>query len=101
MNEAEPDVTDMLTVIILIQGIPAYTLFDTGSSISFVATSFISEHHLPVEPYTSAMIIETPTGTTTTSQWVKSAKITLSKSDFEANFFVLNLTEYDIIIGMY
>jgi len=46
------------------------------------------------------MRIETPTGATTTSQWVQSAKLTLSKYDFEANLFALHLTEYDAIIGM-
>jgi hypothetical protein len=41
---------------------PATVLFDSGASYSFIASSFVAKHNLPVENMKHTMLVSSPGG---------------------------------------
>jgi hypothetical protein len=48
--EAIQDVPDVAVGMFLVESHPAKVLFDTGVTHSFVTTSWVEAHNIPVEP---------------------------------------------------
>jgi hypothetical protein len=48
--EAIQDAQDVAVVMFPVESYPAKVLFDTGDTHSFVSTSWVEAHNIPVEP---------------------------------------------------
>ncbi|XP_074283118.1 uncharacterized protein LOC141607662 [Silene latifolia] len=95
--EAHPDViTGMFTV----SDIPAYILFDTGASLSFISASFAKKAAL-VSHSAETTPISLPSGEVVSCSTVfKDVPIFIAGSILPATLICFSLAEFDIILGM-
>jgi hypothetical protein len=56
--EAIQDAQDVAVGIFLVESYPAKVLFDTGATHSFVSTSWVEAHNIPIEPMIPPLIIQ-------------------------------------------
>ncbi|GFS38040.1 hypothetical protein Acr_00g0055310 [Actinidia rufa] len=79
----------------------ARVLIDTGASHSFIASSFALALGLKVEVLDSVLMLDTPVGGRTTLKRVcRSCEIEIGDRRFVLDFIVLDMTSFDVIIGM-
>ncbi|XP_074318220.1 uncharacterized protein LOC141655015 [Silene latifolia] len=95
--EAHPDV---LTGTFLANSTPAFVIFDTGASLSFISTSFVSKTQLiPSAPITTT--ISLPTGEIIPCSTVfRDVPISIGGTNFTADLISFKLSGFDIILGM-
>ncbi|XP_074314735.1 uncharacterized protein LOC141649971 [Silene latifolia] len=95
--EAHPDViAGMFTV----SDIPAYILFDTGASLSFISVSFAKKAAL-VSHSAETTPISLPSGEVVSCSTVfKDVPISIVGSILPATLISFSLAEFDIILGM-
>ncbi|KAL2938982.1 Transposon Ty3-I Gag-Pol polyprotein [Bienertia sinuspersici] len=101
MNRAEAENNpDVITGTFLIQSNPAYLLFDSGASHSFIASTFVNKIGLkPSNTLHTQVTI--PTGSIIPcSKLYENVSIEIAGSVLCANFVEFNLTEFDAILGM-
>jgi hypothetical protein len=79
---------------------PATVLFDLGSSHSFISSSFVAKHHLPITIVKHTMLVSSPRGEMRTKHICPAVSITIRGVDFLANLIVLDSKVIDIILGM-
>jgi hypothetical protein len=79
---------------------PATILFDSGASHSFISSSFVVKHHLPITITKQTMLVSSPRGEMRTKHICPAISITISGVDFLANLIVLDSMGIDIILGM-
>jgi hypothetical protein len=79
---------------------PATVLFDSGASHSFISSSFVVEHQLPITIMKQTMLVSSPGGEMRTKYICLSISITIRGVDFLANLIVLDSKGIDIILGM-
>jgi hypothetical protein len=79
---------------------PATILFDSGASHSFISSSFVVKHHLPITITKQTMLVSSPRGEMRTKHICPAISITISGVDFLANHIVLDSMGIDIILGM-
>ena len=80
----------------------ARILFDTGSSFSFISESFAAE--IGIKPTRLAFYLDvvTPLGEhNLVWKFFRSIGVKLREMDFEASLIVMDIREYDVILGMY
>ena len=97
----QPEEHETMTGMLPVFNIPAYVLFDTGASHSFMSSSF--RRQLRLECFSSGEELEVsiPSGNTiNTSNIVRGIKLTLSGRKMEAYLYVLWMKEFDVILGM-
>jgi hypothetical protein len=80
----------------------ANVLFDTGATHSFVTTSWVESHNIPVAPMYPPMRISSIGGRTQTDRFCPSAKVQIRGIDFPADLIVMGnqYTTIDVILGM-
>ena len=79
----------------------AIVLFDSGATHSFVATSFVKAHQLQVEESDRGWYITIPTGVNQVATWsCKRCPIFLGHLILPTDLIVLDMKEFDIILGM-
>ncbi|GFS44985.1 hypothetical protein Acr_00g0093390 [Actinidia rufa] len=79
----------------------ARVLINTGASHSFIASSFALALGFKVEVLDSVLMLDTPVGGRTTLRRVyKSCEIEIGDKCFVFDFIVLDMTSFDVIIGM-
>jgi hypothetical protein len=79
---------------------PTTVLFDSGASHSFISSSFVAKHHLPITIMKHTMLVSSPGGEMRTKHICPAGSITIRGVDFLANFIVLDSKGIDIILGM-
>ena len=79
----------------------ALILFDSGASHSFVSSSFVKAHDMKMNVGTHEWHVRIPTGETQVSRAVcKRCPLTLSYLKMPADLLVMEMNDFDIILGM-
>jgi hypothetical protein len=79
---------------------PATVLFDSGASHSFIESSFVVKHHLPITIMKHTMLVSSLGGEMRTKHICPVVSITIRGVDFLANLIFLDSRSIDIILGM-
>ena len=91
---------DVVGVIPLFSG-HALILFDSGASHSFVSSSFVKAHDMKMDVGTHEWHVRIPTRETQVSRAVcKRCPLTLSYLKMPADLVVMEINNFDIILGM-
>jgi hypothetical protein len=78
----------------------AIVLFDSVASHSFISSSFLVRHQLPITIMKQTMLVSSPGGEMRIKYICPAISITIRGVDFLANLIVLDSKGIDIILGM-
>jgi hypothetical protein len=95
-QEAPDVVIDMFSV----NDASTVMLFDSGASHSFISTTYIGKHNLPLALLKCQMIVSSPGGDMPARQLCPKVNLKIRGVDFVANLIVLESKGIDIILGM-
>jgi hypothetical protein len=98
-DEAQQD-SDVVLGMFLASSHPATILFDSGASQSFVSSSFVVKHSLPIATMKHTMLVSSPGGEMRTKHICPAVSITIWGVDFPSNLILLDSKCIDIILGM-
>jgi hypothetical protein len=79
---------------------PVIVLFDSGASHSFISSSFVVKHQLPITIMKQTMLVSSHGGEMRTKHICPAISITIRGVDFLANLIVLDSKGMDIILAM-
>jgi hypothetical protein len=79
---------------------PATILFDSGASHSFITSSFVGKHILPIANMKHTMLVSSPGGEMRTKLICPAVSISIRGVDFPSNLILLDSKGIDIILGM-
>jgi hypothetical protein len=92
---------DVVLGMFLASSHPATILFDSGASHSFISSSFIMKHNLPIATMKHTMLVSPPRGEIRTKHICLAVSITIRGVDFPSNLILLDSKGIDIILRMY
>ncbi|KAL0537454.1 hypothetical protein IC582_026432 [Cucumis melo] len=99
-TEAEKAGT-VVTGTLPVLGHYALVLFDSGSSHSFISSTFVLHARLEVEPLHHVLSVSTPSGGCMLSkERVKACQIEIAGHVIEVTLIVLDMLDFDVILGM-
>jgi hypothetical protein len=78
----------------------ATVLFDSDASHSFISSSFVAKHNLPIAKMKHTMLVSSPGGEMRTKHICPAVSITVRGVDFPSNIILLDSKGIDIIHGM-
>ena len=79
----------------------ARVLFDSGSSFSFISESFVAEIGIKPARLAFHLDVVTPSGEhSLVWKYLRSNDVKLGEMDFNANLLIMDMQEYDVILGM-
>jgi hypothetical protein len=99
-TEEAQQAQDVVLGMFLASSHPATVLFDSGASHSFISSSFVVRHQLPITIMKQTMLVSSPGGELRTRHICPAISITIRGVDFLANLIVLDSKGIDIILGM-
>ena len=100
LGEAQAD-SDTVTCIMIVFGIPARILFNTGSSQSFVSTTFALHANRELVPLKNKLVVNTPLGEQILRTSVfKGCEVVVEGVVLKANLIPLEMTDFDVILGI-
>jgi hypothetical protein len=99
-TEEAQQAQDMVLGMFLASSHPAKVLFDSGASHSFISSSFVVRHQLPIIIMKQTMLVSLPGGEMRMKYICPAISITIRVVDFLANLIVLDSKGIDIILGM-
>ena len=79
---------------------PATVLFDSGASHSFISSTFVAKHHLPITIMKHTMLVSSTRDEMRTKHICPVVSIIIRGIDFMANLIILDSKGIDIILGM-
>jgi hypothetical protein len=91
---------DVVLGMFLASSHPATILFDSGASHSFISSSFVAKHCLPIAIMKHIMLVSSPGGEMRTNHICPVVSITIRGVDFPSNLIILDSKGIDIILGM-
>jgi hypothetical protein len=100
-TEEAKQAQDVVLGMFLASSHPTTALFDSGASHSFISSSFVVKHQLPITIMKQTMLVNSPGGEMRTKHICPTISITIWGVDFLANLIVLDSKGIDIILGMY
>ena len=83
-----------------LNSIPAFVLFDTGASHSFISRAFVERNELPVETIGCPIKVSSPGGEMIVNSGCHDLVIEFGKYKFPVNLIILNSQGLDVILGM-
>jgi hypothetical protein len=75
-------------------------LFDTGATHSFVSTSWVEAHNIPVEPMIPPIRVNSVGGKVQLDKMCSNLRIQIRGIIFPANLVVMGTQGLDVILGM-
>jgi hypothetical protein len=99
-TEEAQQAQDVVLGMFLASSHPATVLFDSRASHSFISSSFVVRHQLPITIMRQTMLVNSPGGKMRTKHICLAISITIRGLDFLANLIVLDSKGIDIILGM-
>jgi hypothetical protein len=99
-NEAQ-QAQDGVLGMFLISSHLATILFDSGATHSFISSSFVVKHSLPIATLKHTMLVSSPRGEMRTMLICPAISISIRGVDFSLNLILLDSKGIDIILGMY
>jgi hypothetical protein len=94
------DAPDVAVGMIPIESHPAKVLFDTGVTHSFVSTSWVEAHNIPVELKIPPLRVNSVGGKVHSDNMCPNLNIEIREIDFPANLVVMGTLGLDVILGM-
>jgi hypothetical protein len=91
---------DIVLGMFLVSSHPATILFDSGASHSFISSSFVAKHSLPMATMKCTMLVSSPGGEMRTKHICPAVSITMRGVDFPSNLILLDSKGIEIILGM-
>jgi hypothetical protein len=91
---------DVVLGMFLTSSHTATILFNFGVSHSFVSSSFVAKHTLPIATMKHTMLVSSPGGEMRTKHICPSVSITIRRVDFPSNLILLDSKGINIILGM-
>ncbi|XP_022860578.1 uncharacterized protein LOC111381088, partial [Olea europaea var. sylvestris] len=99
-HEAEQD-QNVIAGILLLSNVPAYVLFDSGATNSFISASFVARSNFACVRTNNELEVSIPLGKTLcTYQMTKSMKLEIDGKILEADLYLLETNDFDAILGM-
>ncbi|XP_043710382.1 uncharacterized protein LOC122659321 [Telopea speciosissima] len=96
--QADPSV---ITGMIFVYSQPAYVLFDSGVSHSFVSPLFAKKMPIRPKPMAQNLIVSMPTGSKVKLNMIyDTCPIRVCDHRLKASLIVLNMKDFDVILGM-
>jgi hypothetical protein len=99
-NDEAQQAQDVVLGMFLASSHPATILFDSGASHSFISSSFVVKHSLPIATMKHTMLVSSPGGEMRTKHICLVVSITIRGADFPSNLILLDSKGIDIILGM-
>jgi hypothetical protein len=99
-TEEAQQAQDVILGMFLASSHPATVLFDSGASHSFISSSFVVKHQLPITIMKQIMLVSSPGGEMRTKHICPAISITIREVDFLPNLIVLDSKGIDIILGL-
>jgi hypothetical protein len=91
---------DIVLGMFLTSSHPATILFDSGASHSFISSSFVMKHNLPIATMKHTMLVSSPRGEMRTKHICPAVSIIIRGVDFPSNLILLDSKGIDIILVM-
>jgi hypothetical protein len=98
--EAIQDAQDVAVGMFPVKSYPAKVLFDTGATHSFVSTSWIESHNIPIEPMIPPLRVNSVRGKVQSDRIYPNLRIEIRWIDFPASIVVMGTQGLDVILGM-
>jgi hypothetical protein len=98
-NEAQ-QAQDVVLGMFLASSHPATILFDSEESHSFISSSFVVKHSLPIATMKHTMLVSSLGGEMRTNHICPAVSITIRGVDFPSNLILLDSQGIYIILGM-
>jgi hypothetical protein len=98
-DEAQQD-QDVVLAMFLTSSHPATILFYSEASHSFISSSFVVKHSLPIATMKYTMLVSSPGGEMRTKHICPGVSIIIRGVDFPSNLILLDSKGIDIILGM-
>jgi hypothetical protein len=98
--EEAREASDMVIGMFFINDTSAVVLFDSGASHSFISTTYVEKHNLPIALLRCQIIVSSPGGDMPTRQLCPKVNHKIRGVDFVGNFIVLQSKGIDVILGM-
>jgi hypothetical protein len=92
---------DVVLGMFLASSHPATVVFDSRAWHSFITSSFVVKHNLPIANMKHTMLVSSPGGEMRTKHKCLAVSISIRAVDFPLNLILLDSKGKDIILGMY
>jgi hypothetical protein len=99
-SEEAQQAPDIVLGMFLSSSHPATILFDSRASHSFISSSFVAKHSLPITTMKHTMLVSSPGGEMRTKHICPAVSISIMGVDFSSNLILLDSKGIDIILGM-
>jgi hypothetical protein len=99
-TEEAQQAQDVVLGMFLVSSHPATILFDLGASQSFMSSSFVVKHHLPIAIMKQTILVSSPGGEMRTKHICLVISITIRWVDFLVNLIAVDSKGIDIILDM-
>jgi hypothetical protein len=99
-SEEAQQAPDIVLGMFLASSHPATILFDSGASHSFISSSFVAKHSMPIATMKHIMLVSSPGGEMRTKHICPAVSISIRGVDFPSNLILLDSKGIDIILGM-
>ena len=100
-QQAADATLDVVTGTISLFDTDAHVLVDSGATHSFISQEFIERVGIKMRPTECSMVVSLPTGDSLIANRVyRGSKVTIASHEFEADLIVLDIHDFDIILGM-
>lgn len=92
--------TEVMSGTILVPYIPAFTLFDSGTSYCYISSSFVSHHNILCDILNSSWNINMGNVTIISSRIRRLCLLIVNRKEFYAIFLVIGSCGFDAILRM-
>jgi hypothetical protein len=99
-SEEAQQAPDVVLGMFLASSHPTTILFDSRASHSFISSSFMAKHILPIATMKHTMLVSSPGGEMRTKHICPAVSISIRGVDFPSNLILLDSKGIDIILGM-
>jgi hypothetical protein len=98
--EAIQDAQDVAVGMFPVESYPTKVLFDTGATHSFISTSWVEAHNIPIEPMIPPLSVNSVRGKVQYGRICLNLRIEIRGIDFPASLVVMGTQGLDVILGM-
>jgi hypothetical protein len=99
-SEEAQQAPDVVLGMFLASSHPTTILFDSEASHSFISSSFVAKHSLPIATMKHTIHVSSPGGEMKAKHICPAVSITIRGVDFPSNLILLDSKGLDIILGM-
>ncbi|XP_022899244.1 uncharacterized protein LOC111412541 [Olea europaea var. sylvestris] len=99
-HKAEQD-PNVIAGILLLSDVPAYILFDSGATNSFISASFVTRSNFACVKTNYELEVNIPSGRTLCTNWMtKAMKLEIDGKIILVDLYLLEMKDFDVILGM-